>query len=33
VPGMSSESIIPKQAAAAGINPGELYSLVIEDII
>jgi len=33
VPGMSSESIIPKQAAAAGVNTGELYSMVIEDII
>jgi D-alanine-D-alanine ligase len=33
VPGMSAESIIPKQAEAAGIDPGELYSIVIENIL
>jgi len=33
VPGMSAESIIPKQAEAAGIKLEDLYSLVIEDIL
>jgi D-alanine-D-alanine ligase len=33
VPGMSAESIIPKQAAAAGINTGDLYEMVIEDVL
>jgi len=32
VPGMTEESIIPKQAGAAGIDLGELYSMVIEDL-
>ena len=32
VPGMTMESIIPKQAKAAGIDLGELYSMVIEDL-
>ncbi len=32
VPGMTGESIIPKQAEAAGIQLSELYSLVIEDL-
>ncbi len=32
VPGMTEESIVPKQAAAAGIKPGDLYSMVIEDL-
>ncbi|HCI56465.1 MAG TPA: D-alanine--D-alanine ligase [Bacteroidales bacterium] len=32
VPGMSAESIIPKQAAAAGIELEDLYSMVIEDL-
>jgi len=32
VPGMTGESIIPKQARAAGIDLGELYSMVIEDL-
>jgi len=32
VPGMTGESIIPKQAEAAGIDLGELYSMVIEDL-
>jgi D-alanine-D-alanine ligase len=32
VPGMTAESIIPKQAEAAGIDIGELYSMVIEDL-
>jgi len=29
---MTMESIIPKQAKAAGIDLGELYSMVIEDL-
>ena len=32
VPGMTSESLVPKQAAASGISLEELYSLVIEDL-
>lgn len=32
VPGLSAESLIPKQAAAAGIPAGDLYSMVIEDL-
>jgi D-alanine-D-alanine ligase len=32
VPGMTAESIVPKQAQAAGIEISELYSLVIEDL-
>jgi D-alanine-D-alanine ligase len=32
VPGMTPESIIPKQAAAAGISLKDLYSMVIEDL-
>jgi D-alanine-D-alanine ligase len=32
VPGMTGESIIPKQAEAAGIKLEELYSIVIEDL-
>lgn len=32
VPGMTMESIIPKQAEAAGIDLGDLYSMVIEDL-
>ena len=32
VPGMSAESIIPKQARAAGIELEDLYSMVIEDL-
>ncbi|HBE43783.1 MAG TPA: D-alanine--D-alanine ligase [Bacteroidales bacterium] len=32
VPGMTEESLIPKQAAAAGIQLSELYSMVIEDL-
>lgn len=32
VPGMSEESLVPKQAKAAGILLEELYSLVIEDL-
>ena len=31
IPGMSSGSIVPKQARTAGISLGELYDLVIED--
>ncbi len=33
VPGMTAESIIPAQAKAAGIKLGDLYSMVVEDII
>jgi D-alanine-D-alanine ligase len=32
VPGMTEESLIPKQAEAAGIELAELYSMVIEDL-
>jgi D-alanine-D-alanine ligase len=32
VPGMTPESLIPKQAAAAGIDLGDLYSMVTEDL-
>jgi D-alanine-D-alanine ligase len=32
VPGMTSESLIPKQAAAEGLSLEELYSAVIEDL-
>jgi D-alanine-D-alanine ligase len=32
VPGMTEESLVPKQAAAAGITLEELYSIVIEDL-
>ena len=32
VPGMTEESIVPKQAVAAGIRLEELYSVVIEDL-
>ncbi len=32
IPGMTAESIIPKQAQAAGIEISELYSMVIEDL-
>ncbi|NSW95117.1 MAG: D-alanine--D-alanine ligase [Bacteroidales bacterium] len=32
VPGMTEESIIPKQAKVAGIGLPELYSMVIEDL-
>jgi D-alanine-D-alanine ligase len=32
VPGMTKESIVPKQAAAAGIDLEELYSMVVEDM-
>lgn len=31
IPGMSGGSIVPQQAAAAGINLGELYDMVIQD--
>ena len=31
IPGMSSGSIVPKQARTAGISLGELYDKVIED--
>ncbi len=32
VPGMTGESLIPKQAEAAGINLFDIYSMVIEDL-
>jgi D-alanine-D-alanine ligase len=32
IPGMTGESLIPKQAAAAGITSEELYSMVVEDL-
>ncbi len=32
IPGMTEESLIPKQAKAAGIDLGELYSMVVEDL-
>lgn len=32
VPGMTTESIVPKQAEAAGIDLQDLYSMVIEDL-
>ncbi len=32
VPGMTEESLVPKQALAAGIPLGELYSIVVEDM-
>ncbi len=32
IPGMTEESLIPKQAKAAGIKLEELYSMVIEDL-
>jgi D-alanine-D-alanine ligase len=32
IPGMTGESIIPKQAAAAGIDLADLYSMVLEDL-
>jgi D-alanine-D-alanine ligase len=33
VPGMTEESLIPKQAKAAGIELSDLYSMVIEDLL
>ena len=32
IPGMTEESLIPKQAEAAGISLEELYSMVLEDL-
>ncbi len=32
VPGMTSESIVPKQAVTAGLTTEELYSMVVEDL-
>jgi D-alanine-D-alanine ligase len=32
VPGMTQESIVPKQAAAAGLDLEELYSMVVENM-
>ena len=31
IPGMSSGSIVPKQARAMGMSLGELYDIVITD--
>jgi D-alanine-D-alanine ligase len=33
IPGMTMESLVPKQAAAAGIALDQLYSMVVEDIL
>jgi D-alanine-D-alanine ligase len=33
IPGMTEESIIPKQAKAAGIKLNDLYSMVVEDAL
>ena len=33
IPGMSSASIIPQQARAAGINESELYDIIIENAL
>ena len=32
VPGMTAESLVPKQAVAAGISLKDLYSMVVEDL-
>jgi D-alanine-D-alanine ligase len=32
IPGMTAESLIPKQASAAGIRLEDIYSMVIEDL-
>jgi len=32
IPGMTGESLVPKQAQAAGISPETLYSMIIEDL-
>jgi D-alanine-D-alanine ligase len=32
VPGMTAESLVPKQAAAAGISLEDMYSMVVEDM-
>ena len=32
VPGMTEESLFPKQVHAAGISLEELYSMVVEDL-
>ena len=33
VPGMTIESLVPQQAKAAGIQLGDLYSMIVEDVI
>jgi D-alanine-D-alanine ligase len=33
VPGMTEESLIPKQAVAAGIKLNDLYSMIVEDVL
>lgn len=33
IPGITEESIVPKQMKQYGIEPGELYSMIIEDAI
>ncbi|MCX6320734.1 MAG: hypothetical protein NTX93_02890 [Bacteroidia bacterium] len=32
VPGMTEKSLVPKQAAAAGIALEDIYSMVVEDL-
>ncbi|MEI8225205.1 MAG: hypothetical protein WCG82_04700 [Bacteroidota bacterium] len=32
VPGMTEESLVPKQATAAGIALEDIYSMVVEDL-
>jgi D-alanine-D-alanine ligase len=32
VPGMTEESLVPKQALAAGLSLEDLYSMVVEDL-
>lgn len=33
IPGMTKESIVPGQIIESGLSPGELYSIIIEDIL
>ena len=33
VPGMTKESLIPKQARAAGLSISDLYSMIVEDVL
>ncbi|MFP4489599.1 MAG: hypothetical protein ACLFN1_09885 [Bacteroidales bacterium] len=33
IPGITEESIVPKQMDAYGIRPGDLYSMLIEDTV
>jgi D-alanine-D-alanine ligase len=32
IPGMTEESLVPKEAAAAGISLEELYSMAVENM-